>query len=447
MLNLTSSTKFCEAVMKKNLINCIDKNTDDIIKLGTDIYREPELGFKEHKTADKIVSFIENMNISSDNPPMETGLSVTGVKSQIGKKGVNICLLAEMDAIPTRGHPFATDDKYAAHACGHSTQVAIMLGAYKAIHEMGLVDKLGGRVTFISTPAEEYTDFAFREQLRDKGDINYLSGKQDMISKGTFDDVDIIISCHSMGGVAEKMADFNTTLTGFLAKKVIYHGKTAHAGANPHLGVNALNAAMIGLNAIHVQRETFVDEHNVRVHGVIKDGGQTVNSVPDYVELEFMVRGMNVEAILDANAKVNRALEAGAYAVGARCEIIDSPGYLPFHQNVLLSDVMKQNMKEFLPDDRIKDGEKCMASGDVGDLGTIKPCMQLGYGGFNGSIHGPDFCIADDDMAYIIPAKAVAMTVYDLLKNDGEIAKNIIKNSPPIYTKQKYIETWLNKKL
>ncbi len=437
----------CGEIMKQNLINCIDKNADEIIKLGMDIYKEPELGFKEHKTAQKIISYIEDMNISPENEPMQTGLSVTGVRSQLGKKGVNICLIAEMDAIPTRGHPFASKDQYAAHACGHSTQVGIMLGAYKAIHEMGIVDKYGGKVTFISTPAEEYTDFAFRESLRDKGQINYLSGKQDMISKGVFDDVDIVISCHSMGGVAEKMADFNTTLTGFLAKKVIYRGEAAHAGANPHLGINALNAAMIGLNAIHVQRETFIDDHNVRVHGIIKNGGQTVNTVPDYVELEFMVRGMNVEAILDANKKVNRALEAGAYAVGAKCEIKDSTGYLPFHQNKMLSSVLKENMKEFLPSSNIKDGDKCMASGDVGDLGTIKPCIQLGYGGFSGSIHGADFCIVDEEMAYLIPAKVIAMSVFDLLKNDAKLAKSIIKNSPPIYTKQKYIETWLQKEI
>ncbi len=431
--------------MKNTLIHYIDDISDQIIEMGMNLYKNPELGFKEFKTADYIINFLEHLSKKSGDIRIERNISRTGIKSQIGSGGVNICIIADMDAIPTLGHPLASDDNNAAHACGHSNQLAIMLGVFKTIYDLDIMKKYGGRLTFIATPAEEYTDLYFRKELRKKGEITYLSGKQDMIAKGIFDDVDVIINCHSMGGASTKVANVNSSLTGFLSKSVKYYGVASHAGAEPHRGVNALNAAMIGLNAVHVQRETFLDENNVRVHGIITNGGQTVNSVPELVELEFMIRGNDVEAIIDANDKVNRALKAGAYAVGARCEIHDASGYLPFHQNKMISAILKNNMSTLIPLENIEDGGRCMASGDVGDLGAIKPTVQLGFGGFAGNIHGSDFRIADNEMAYIIPTKAIAMSIYDLLMNDAQLTKHVTDKFTPIYTKDEYISKWLGK--
>jgi len=427
-----------ESTMKDILCKVIEDNKQEIIDLGTDIFENPELGFKEVKTAAKIASVIEDLNID-----VEKELSVTGVKGVAGQSGINICLIAEMDAIPTMGHQFSSQDQEAAHSCAHSNQVAIMLGVMKAIKETGLLEKLGGKITFIGTPAEEFIDLEFRRTLQNEGKIDYLSGKQDLISKGVFDNVDMVISCHTMGGISERMCDVNSSLNGFISKKIIYHGKGSHAGAAPHRGVNALNAATIGLTAVNAQRETFIDDYNVRVHGIITEGGQAVNSVPDRVVLEAMVRGGTLEAIVDANLKVNRAFEAGAYAVGGKCEIVDTVGYVPFKQCESLSEVMKENLSSLIGKENIKDGEKSMASGDIGDLGTIVPTIQFGFSGFSGRVHGPDFTIEDNDMAYVIPAKAIAMTVYDLLKDEGKLAKKIIEQYPPLFTKEGYVEHWL----
>lgn len=424
--------------IKEELCEIIDNNRNYIINIGDDIYRNPELGFKEYRTSE-----IASKNLKDIGLDSEENISITGIKSSIGNAGINIGIIAELDAVPTLGHQFSSKDKGAAHTCAHSNQVAIMLGVMKALKESKLIDTLGGRVTFIGTPAEEFTDFDYRKNLISENKIKYMSGKQDMINNGIFDDVDLIISCHTMGGVVQRMADVNSSLNGFILKKITYHGKAAHAGAAPHLGINALNAAVIGLSAVNAQRETFLEEHNIRVHGIITEGGQTINSIPERVVIEAYVRGGTLEAIVDANLKVDRAFKAGAYAVGGECTIENTIGYLPFEQCADLSSVLKNNMSSLIGEENILDGKKSMASGDIGDLAYIKPTIQFGFSGFKGNVHGADFSIVDDEMAYIVPAKAIVMTIYDLLKNDASIAKEIIKNNTPRLAKDMYIDKWL----
>ena len=116
---------------------------------------------------------------------------------------------------------------------------------------------------------------------------------------------------------------------GFVSKVIRYKGLAAHAAGTPHLGVNALNAASLGLSALAYQRETFRDDDHVRIHPIITKGGNLVNVVPDEVVIETLVRAANKDAIADAAAKTDRAFKAGAIAVGASCEITTMPGYLP----------------------------------------------------------------------------------------------------------------------
>lgn len=433
--------------IKSLLCELIEKERATIIDIGSDLFKNPELGFKEFRTADIAAKFLKDNGIE-----VHENISITGLKSSLGdsfkkqgdnNKGINIGLIAELDAVPAKGHKYSSEDKGAAHACAHSNQVAIMLGVMKALKTSNILEKSCGNVTLICTPAEEFTDLDYRGKLLEDNKIKYMSGKQDMIANGVFDDVDLIISCHTMGGIRERKADINSSLNGFIYKKIIYHGKASHAGAAPQHGINALNAAVIGLSAVNAQRETFMDEDNMRVHGIITDGGQNVNTIPETVAIEAYVRGRSWQSIADASSKVDRAFKAGAYAVGGTCEIINTIGYVPFEQCRDLSAVLKENMASLIGGENIIDGAKSMASGDIGDLAALKPTIQFGFSGFSGNVHGSDFDIVDEEMAYIIPAKAIVMTIYDLLKDDCRTAKKIIEDNPPMFTREQYIENWL----
>ena len=121
----------------------------------------------------------------------------------------------------------------------------------------------------------------------------------------------------------------SASINGFVAKTARYIGRAAHAGGMPHKGINALNAAQIGLMAINALRETFRDEDSIRVHPIITQGGSQVNVIPADVRLETFVRGKTVEAIVDAANKVDRALRAERLLSGAKVEIETWPGYMP----------------------------------------------------------------------------------------------------------------------
>src|ERR1041384_7677503 len=132
---------------------------------------------------------------------------------------------------------------------------------------------------------------------------------------------------------------------GALIKQIRFTGRAAHAGGAPQRGINALSAAQIALNAIHCQRETFWDRDTVRIHPIITKGGDAVSVVPADVRMETFVRGGSLEAIIDANAKVDRCLKAGAMAMGAEVEINTIPGFLPLHDDPGLVEVFGTNVE------------------------------------------------------------------------------------------------------
>ena len=138
------------------------------------------------------------------------------------------------------------------------------------------------------------------------------------------------------------------TNNGTVSKSIKFKGKASHAGGAPHNGINALNAAMLAMSGIHFQRETFKDEDTIRIHPIITRGGAAVSSVPADVRMETYVRGSSIEGFLDASEKVDRALRAGAMAIGASVEIITLPGYLPIQNNENLPFILRQYDKKDL---------------------------------------------------------------------------------------------------
>ena len=102
------------------------------------------------------------------------------------------------------------------------------------------------------------------------------------------------------------------TSNGHLGKYARFIGRASHAGSLPHRGINALQAAVVALNALNTQRETMRNEDTVRLHGILTSGGAAANSTPADVRYEGRVRGATTEAIADANTKMDRCLRAGA---------------------------------------------------------------------------------------------------------------------------------------
>lgn len=423
--------------MKDRILNLIKKEERNIIKLGTDLFNNPALGYKEFKARDLVKEFIKDIKLTEYKE-----YAITGMKATIGNAGVHIGLLCDMDALPTQGHPNATNEDDAAHSCGHSGQMTIMASAFKTIYDSGMLEETGGKVSLILAPAEEFVDFEYRRGLIDQGEIKAFSGKQNLIYEGAFDDIDLILDAHG-NALEGKKLELNTSNNGFIAKTVIFKGKSAHAGAYPHLGKNALNAAMLSLQAVAFLRETFQDDDHVRFHPIIKEGGNAVNTVPNRVVVETYVRAANLEAIRDANKKIDNAFIHSAKALGCECDIKNIPGYMPSNYSGSLSKYLVRNTKGFLDEEDILSGGRTFASDDIGDVSALLPVLHFGYSGFSGSFHGADFAIKDEEMAYMIPTKLLALTTMDMLLNKEELKEDLNKFEKKI-TKEEYIRNWLH---
>ncbi|MGL5330389.1 MAG: M20/M25/M40 family metallo-hydrolase, partial [Peptostreptococcaceae bacterium] len=214
----------------------------EMISLSEEVYKNPELGFKEFNTKKLICEKLEKYKIDYIE-----GLAITGIKASIDskKEGPHIALLCELDSVPSTEHKYLGKDDNCAHSCGHYAQVGMMLGTFIALKESNIINELGGKVTFIATPAEEYCDFEYRENLVKENKLSYISGKQEMINIKAFDEIDLVLSAHAMPPGSNHYGEVNSSLNGFLGKKIIFRGTSAHAGLNPCDGVNALNAANV----------------------------------------------------------------------------------------------------------------------------------------------------------------------------------------------------------
>jgi metal-dependent amidase/aminoacylase/carboxypeptidase family protein len=227
---------------------------------------------------------------------------------------------------------------------------------------------------------------------------------------------------------------------GRVGKLARYVGRAAHAGGAPHMGVNALYAAHIGLMAINALRETFKDDDTIRVHPILTHGGAQVNVIPAEARIETYVRGRTLDAVIDANAKVDRALRAGALALGATVEIDTLPGYLPLDGDRTMARYFKDNAVALVGTDQYREAGHRAGSTDMGDLSQVMPVLHPYMGGARGTGHAADFEIADPMLAYVAPAKALAMMVVDMLADDGAGAREVLAKVSPRLSRTRYLE-------
>lgn len=425
-------------LLKKQVCDAIDANKEKLCAIGKQIYTHPELGYKEFLTSELVKQTFKDMGLS-----FQEGLGVTGVKAKLKENapGPNVAIMGELDAVVCPDHPDADPATGAAHCCGHFGQITTMLAS--AFGLSAVKDQLDGNVTFLAVPAEECVELAFREGLIKEGKIKYLGGKQELIHLGAYDDIDMALMVHGSSNPDRNAITASSRSVGFIAKNVKFVGKEAHAGGSPWDGVNALNAASLALMAINAARETLKDQDCIRIHPIITKGGTLVNIIPDDVRMEMYVRGASIEAIKDANFKVNRAIKGAAYAVGAQAIISDMPGYLPLEQDQKLAHVFADNAKLLNPEANIVFSTQMEGgSTDAGDVATIMPCVHGGMGGFENAFHTKHFRLGDEDLAFIAPAKVMACSVVDLLVDGAQKAKEIKDSFTSPYNSKNYDGIW-----
>lgn len=427
---------------KAAVLGEIDRRADDAVSAAKHILNNPEPGFREQNTSRYVSEKLAELGV-----PHENGLALTGVKGMLigGSSGPTVGVFGELDSLIVPGHPLSNPETHAVHACGHHTQIGSLLTVAIGLQATGVLERLAGNVALLAVPAEEFIEIEYRDELRREGKLEFLGGKSEFVKLGVMDDVDLAMMTHTENqdwDYPRATIGVGANNNGMVAKRIQFNGVASHAGGSPHLGVNALNAANIALMAIHAQRETFRDEDSIRIHPIITKGGTVVSSVPADVRMETFVRGASIEAYIAASEKVDRALRAGAMAVGGSVDVTTIPGYTPLAQDSALTDLYISNATELVGVDGVTNMGHRSGSTDMGDISQIMPAIHPYVAAATGKAHGNDYVVQDYRLAVTTAGKAMALTIVDLLFDGARQANGIVKNFKPSMSRRDYL-TWI----
>ncbi|MFL2079345.1 M20 family metallopeptidase [Marinilactibacillus psychrotolerans] len=318
--------------------NIIRDLRPELQELSEYIYEHPELGHEEFLSSKAHVELLKKHGFEVEYPYLEVETAFRAVYKGT-KEGPTIAYLSEYDALPGIGH-----------GCGHNLLGSTDTGAGIALSK--LVDEIGGRVVVLGTPAEETN-----------GD------KVTMAAADTFDDIDVAFCTHPSDGYYT-----SGTSMAMEAIEFRFYGKTAHAAAAPFEGLNALDACLNTFNNINSFRQQM--HPSARVHGVIKDGGEAANIIPEYTRAEFYVRAMDMPYLNELREKVIKCAEAGAMAAGCTMEWdYYEASYQNLVTNETLSKRYNQNMK--LLGVKMQEEERdSMGSMDMGNVSQVVPAIN-----------------------------------------------------------------------
>lgn len=358
-------------------------------KLAADLHADPETGFEEHRSVRRIAELLR-----AEGHAVRTGTFdlPTSFVAARGSGRPHFALLAEYDSLPGLGH-----------ACGHNVIAAISVGAYLAAAPV--VERLGGRLSLIGTPAEEGG-----------------GGKELIRRRGGFADVDAAMLVHP-----EDNDTIYSATSGLREVRVTYRGRPAHAAGSPHKGINALDAIVTAYQSLAQLRQHIMRTQSV--HGIITKGGDTANVVPSLTEGRFLVRAADLAALAELSARVEAIFQAAATATG--CEVAldwtERIPYLPLNVNETLGDRYGAHLERlgYAIPPQPEALRSTPPSSDVGNISyevaTVQPTIAIAPPGVaNHTAEFAEYSVGDMARhAVTVAAVALAGTVADFLASPG----------------------------
>jgi len=367
----------------------VDRLAGELIAVSDHLFQHPELGHEEFESVALLRETLARHGI-----PSEAGVAGLPTAFQADLVGLaprpRIAILGEYDALPEVGH-----------GCGHNIIGTSAVGA--AIALRAVIADLPGSAVLFGTPCEEST-------------AEGAGGKIPMVEQGLFDEVDASIMMHPN---TQNIMSVSPSLAarGF---DMEFFGRPAHAAAEPHKGINALDAVIQTFNSVNALRQHL--KPDVRIHGVITYGGGAVNVVPAYATCRFRVRSMSAGYRDEVVDKVLRAAEAAAQATGATFKYKEyAHPYDNFLPNQALNDVFKANLEALGVPMEEKPREEGRGSTDYGSVSQRMPasCAALAIAGPGVRGHSSEFAEATTTevghQALLNAAKSMAMAVVDLI--------------------------------
>ena len=368
----------------------VEAERTKLVEIARAIHSRPELGGQEFFAAESITGYLEGKGFK-----VWRGLGglKTAFMASYGDSGYHVGFCSEYDALPDIGH-----------GCGHN--LIAVAGVAAGVALAAALEGKPGRVSVIGTPDEE-----------DHG------GKVDLVRAGVFDDIDAAMMFHpgcSTSFYVESLAcrDF----------RFIFHGRSAHASSEPWEGQNALDAVIQTFNGINALRQHLKDD--VRIHGVIPEGGLAPNVVPDRAAAHFIIRSRDKDYLTEVVEKVIACARGAATITGTTLEVSES-GY-PYDamvSNRAMADLFAESLKEagYNLESPHQEGR---GSIDMGNVSLVTPSIHPLVAITNEWVpgHTHEFtALCDTDEAYdvmLAVGKAMAITGLKVI-DDPELQKKI----------------------
>jgi len=370
----------------------LDQLKDRLVRVSTAIHENPELGLKEYKSSELLCSELEKdgFEVERKIAGMDTAFRAT-LKGKPG--GSTIALLAEYDALPEIGH-----------ACGHNLIATITLGAALAFRKV--ISQLKGTLVVLGTPDEEGT-----------------GGKVTMIEHGFFKDVDAAMIVHP-SNKTQALAD----ILAISSLEIKFKGKASHAAASPEKGINALDAVIQTFNGINALRQHV--RSDVRIHGIITDGGKRPNIVPETAAASFFVRAADRKYKNQMLKRVKKCAQGAAAATGAKLEFVVRPrGLDDMKNNATLAKTFGKYLRALGEKVQAPDPKAGKGSTDMGNVSYVVPSLHpsIAIGPKTLAGHSREFAVASvserGHQAMLNAAKAMALTALDLFSDSSLMEK------------------------
>ena len=373
--------------MKDRITAAVDKISPELKRIAAAIFTYDETAFQEVRSSRELADFLEKEGFSVEWG--QAGLK-TAFIAKYGTGRPHIALTGEYDALPEIGH-----------ACGHNLIGTISAGAAAAV-KRSCVEPGKGTIFFVGCPAEEHG-----------------GGKVLLTRAGVFDDMDAAMQVHPTS--ISTGFDISYAIKRFLVE---FFGKGAHAAAAPYKGVNALDAMIAFWNGISLMRQQMTER--TRVHGIIVNGGQSFNTIPDYTKAEMGLRALLMDEVLEMERKMVSIAQGAALMTGCTFKVTESDGQPEVYVNVPIAKALDKNYEAVGEKTEMRTYGQGVGSTDVGIVTQTVPGIHAYINITDGAkipTHSPEFaCAANSDYGYgamIRAAKALALTAYDLLSDDA----------------------------
>lgn len=374
----------------------------EIVAISAALYRDPEISLQERRSADLLCGLLARAGFA-----VERGLAglESSFRAEWGSGVPAIALIVEMDALPGLGH-----------ACGHNIIAAASAGAALILRR--LLPEDAARIVVMGTPAEELG-----------------IGKIEMIRAGCFAGIDFAMMVHP-----SSRRQVIKHFLGLAKIRFTFHGKPSHAAAYPEEGINALDGVIQTFNAVNAMRQQL--RQDVRIHGIITEGGVAPNIIPAMAACYFYVRADDLQELERARERLKGCATGAALATGCRLETEEDPRIIaPMKIISTFYRVYSEQVARLGLEEARTPGDRNKGSSDIGNLSqelpTIHPHVPIGDGI---NIHTEGFARATvsprGEGATVEGATLLAMTALELVNSPSlreEIIKEFHENNNNLY--------------